>query len=446
MLRMALGILAMVTLTTGCSTHRAWLNTQPQRPSAPHGVAPSESRSMVAAVTLSGGGTRAAAFGLGVLRELKATPLDWDGRRTTLMDEIGFVSGVSGGSVLAAYYAAFGDATFDRFEREFLDVDLESRLLRMALVPQRLHHLSSPWFGRSHVVAEELDRLFQGKTLGDAASRPGAPELVITATDLRHGGAFEFSSDQLKALCVDWRQLPLSFAVAASAAVPVLLSPLTLQNHAGSCGEPVAMRPLSTRDFRSQLREAMAQSYQDAARRPYVHLVDGGVADNLGLRGLLDRFVAGGSIASGFAEAAPGSIRRLVLIVVNAERDVSEAIEHSDRVPTITQVLDSLVFGAGARETQTTLAILREDVARWSAEMETLRCEPGSPFAPDAELHVVVVSLSDVEDEQLRVELLRVPTSLALPVAEVRRLQQAGRRALRQSPDFQRLLRSLGHP
>lgn len=432
-------------LVSGCSTYRPWQNTTPAMPSPPHVVTPGEGRSLVAALTLSGGGTRAAAFGLGVMAELKRTRITWDGRHTSLMDEVGFIGGVSGGSVLAAHYAAFGDETFETFERDFLAVNIEGRLMRMALVPQRLHRLGSPWYGRSHVLAEDLETLFRGRRLGDAAARPGAPELVITATDLRHGAPFEFMPGVLGTMCIDWREVPLSFAVASSAAVPLLLSPMTLHNHAGRCGAGMPAPPAAPdTDFRSQLRAAAEAGYRDASAHPFVHLVDGGLSDNLGVRGLLDRFVADGSIARGFEGAPEGSIRRLVLLVVNAERDVSEAIEHSDHVPTTGQVLDTLVFGAGSRDTQVTLAILRQDVQRWSDELIALRGRPGSPFAADAELHAIVVSLRDVQDTATRNALLRLPTSLNLPLHDVRALQRAGAEALRGSAAFARLLRSLG--
>ena len=35
-----------------------------------------------------------------------------------------------------------------------------------------------------------------------------------------------------------------------------------------------------------ELKEA--EAYSDGARRPYIHLVDGGVSDNVGMRGVLD--------------------------------------------------------------------------------------------------------------------------------------------------------------
>jgi NTE family protein len=70
-----------------------------------------------------------------VLDELKATRFQLDGRSTTLLDEVGLISGVSGGSVLATYYAAFGDEVFTRFEPEFLKADFQASLIGYILEP-----------------------------------------------------------------------------------------------------------------------------------------------------------------------------------------------------------------------------------------------------------------------------------------------------------------------
>ena len=64
-------------------------------------------------------------------------------------------------------------------------------------------------------------------------------------------------------------------------------------------------------------------------------------------------------------------------------------------------------------------------------------------FAPNADIHVVMVNLSDVPIEQRR-RLLRVSTALTLPQDEVTELVRAGREVLRYSPDFQALVRDLG--
>lgn len=438
-------------LLAACSTTRPWLN-QPIDVESPapsvstvHVSAQEPAPSIVAAITLSGGGARAAAFGLGVLKELKDTRFEWEGRRTSVLDEAGLISGVSGGSVLAAYYAAFGDETFTRFERDFLLADFQAGLLAQAVSPGSLYRLSSPWFGRTHLLEEKLNGLYQGKTFADLQARRRGPRLLVTATDLTTGAPFEFTPEQFALICSDLNSVPLSFAVAASSAVPILFSPITLKNYAGACPQSlqVANAASNNGNLEARLLRASLQSYLDVENRPYLHLVDGGLIDNLGVRGLLYRTAAGGSLDANFQNLPPGSVRKIVLISVNSERDIAERIDRSDRVPTIGQVLDSLVFGAGSRATKETIAAMHENTRRWTDELTALRGRSGSPFAPDAEIHIISVSLRDVKDEKLRTQLLQVPTAFTILPLQVRQLEAAGRFALRESPEFQRLRDSL---
>lgn len=433
-------------LLAGCSSFHPWENQRAHGEEIRVRTSRAAEQPVVAVVALSGGGARAAAFGLGVLRELKATEFTSHGRPTTLLDEVTLISGVSGGSILAAHYAAFGDESLTRFESEFLLNDFEGTLVHLALSPVRLFRLSSPWYGRSNVLADRLDALYRGRTFGDLHARPRGPDLVVTATDLSTGAPFEFTPQQFALLCSDLGSVPLSFAVAASSAVPLVLSPMTLRNFAGTCDSPSAV-PLAAEDnFRTRLMRAHAQSYLDAEKRPYIHLVDGGLNDNLGIRRLLDRLVAGGSLSTPFRDAAPGSIRKLVFIAVNSERDPGESIDQSDRVPTIGQVVDSLLFGSGGQITQVTLAIMSDDTKRWRRELAEQRGTPGSPFAADAELHAINISLRDVEDSGLRHMILTVPTAFTIDPEQVRHLIEAGREALRRSAEFQQLRRSLAGP
>lgn len=451
-----LSTLIAAALLAGCSTLHPWGNApalQGRAPVAgPPGTRPDnlEKRSIVAALTLSGGGARAAAFGLGVLRELKATRFVWEGKETTLLDEVGLISGVSGGSILAAHYAMFGDETLTRFEPDFLLENFDGDLIRRVLSPSRLRELTSPWYGRSNVLEERLNVLYRGRNFGDLALRTRGPALMVTATDLTTGAPFEFTHEQFALICSDLNTVPLSFAVAASSAVPLLLSPMTLRNHAGSCVQPPLSTPGNTvsteADYRTRMLKASAESYIDVRERPYLHLVDGGLADNLGLRGLLDRVVATGSIQDSFRDMAPGSIHKLILIAVNSERDLAERIDQSDRVPTAAQVMNALLFGAGSRVTQMTLAMLEDDLRRWNEELKRHRGAPDSPFAADAEIHVISVSLRDVPDPERRRLTLRVPTAFTIAPADVRLLQDGAREALQRLPAFQRLRRSLGAP
>lgn len=438
-------------LLAACSTTRPWLN-QPITAESPKPSfmpvqvsAQEQTPSMIAAITLSGGGARAAAFGLGVLKELKATQFEWEGRTTSILDEVGLISGVSGGSVLAAHYAAFGDDTLTNFERDFLLADFQSGLVAQAVSPSTLYRLTSPWFGRTHVLEEKLNGLYQGKTFADLQSRQRGPRLLVTATDLTTGAPFEFTPEQFALICSDLDNVPLSFAVAASSAVPILFSPVTLKNYAGSCPQSlyVANAARNDNNLEARLLQASLQSYLDVENRPFLHLVDGGLVDNLGVRGLLYRTAAGGSLDASFQNLPAGSVRKIVLVSVNSERDIAERIDRSDHVPNIGQVLDSLVFGAGSRATKETLAAMNDNARRWTQELTALRGKHGSPFAPDAEIHVVSVSLRDAKNTKASQALLQVPTALTILPFQVRQLQEAGRVALRESPEFQQLRDSL---
>ena len=439
--------------TTACSTTRPWVNA----PLANGVVAPdpddvqalqaasADDFSIIAAVTLSGGGARAAAFGYGVLQALHQTPVLLGKRQTSLLDQVGVISGVSGGSIVAAYYAAFGAETFERFESDFLRKNFQDSLISFALKPGNLLDLSSPWFGRAQLLAQRLDELYRGKTYADMWARPGRPRLLVSATDLSLGSSFEFSWDQFTRICSDLGSVPLSFAVASSSAVPLALSPVTLRNYAGSCKLPDFMTVPSAdaSDYRSRMLRSQLLSYQDARARPFIHLVDGGVADNLGVRSLLERSLNSGGVRGATRKLPKGVVRKLVLITVNAERDPSERIDETDKVPSTLQVVDAMLFGTGARATQETLGLLDDIAQQWSREVSVASQDGQSAFAKDAQIYVITVNLRDASNASERTRLLQIPTAFTIPQDDVTRLIEAGRDVLQASPRFKELLQSL---
>ena len=155
--------------------------------------------------------------------------------------------------------------------------------------------------------------------------------------------------------------------------------------------------------------------------------MDGGLVDNLGVRSLLDHTIARGSLRQSFAHLPPGSVHRVVLVSVNSERDLGDRLDDSDRVPGTRQVLDALVFGAGSRTTTETSAMVVDAAHRVTKELMADRGNAGSPFAADAQLHVISVSLRDVPDETMRQQLLQVPTAFTILPLQVRELREAGR-------------------
>lgn len=447
-------MLAAVTLLSACSTLRPWINT-PMQPNQVDAVHINETRdpSLVMAVTISGGGARAAAFGYGVLRALDDVHFEWNDKHLTLLDATDLISGVSGGSIVATYYAAFGRERLPRFESEFLQRDFQGGLVSLLMHPGSLHDLTSPWYGRSNLLQTQLDELFRGMTFADLEKRPRHPQLIVTATDLTRGNGFEFTWDQFALICSDLGNVPLSFAVAASSAVPIALSPLTVRNFAGQCPAEVAatvtraagMDPGAEASYRQRMYRAQINEYLDAGARPFIHLVDGGLADNLGVQRLLDRALLSGGLRETFREVhiPPGSVRKVVLVVVNAEREPTRNLDQIDEVPGMLDVADALLFGAGARATNETQEYLRDVVQAWHREIEApVRSAGADAFARGAEIHVIRVNLHDAPIEQRR-SLLRVETAFSLPPQEVDALIEAGRQVLHASPDFKALVRAL---
>ncbi|WP_180125617.1 patatin-like phospholipase family protein [Rhodoferax sp. BLA1] len=438
--------LMVLLLLSGCSSLRPWQN-QPMKPygdreAALRDAAPTQDRKMLMLVSLSGGGARAAAFGYGVLDALRQTQVPWQGNSINLIDELDLISGVSGGSIVAAYYAAFGNETFPAFENQFLRKNFQDNLVSYALKVRNLYDLTSPWFGRSNLLERRLDELFKGKTFGDLTERPGHPGLLVSATDLSLGSGFEFSWRQFSLICSDLNSVPLSFAVAASSAVPIALSPMTLKNYSDTCDQPVTLASSEADAYRVRLLRDSQRSYLDASTRPYIHLVDGGLVDNLGLRSLLDRSQADGGLRSAVGPMTDTPIEKLVIIAVNAERAASENIDSHDEVPTTLQVMDALLFGTGGRATQETLELLRDTVQAWRQELRKRSAD--DPFAPDAKIYVINVNLSDAPEMAERRVLLQIPTAFSLPNDDVTRLVAAGGRVLRSSKEFQSLLKDLG--
>lgn len=197
-------------------------------------------------LTLSGGGFRAAAFHLGVLRQLKARQL---------LDKVDLLSCVSGGSIAGAFLA------LNWHDPEVLDKLEHYLATRSIAVGSVIGGMLDPFHTRLDKLAETYDRdLFHGKTLGDLAE---GPRTYLNATNLATGNMFTFVAGgggksemgEYELGFVDAPGFPIARAVAASSAFPPVFPPLRLD----------------------------ATVYAHAAKCDYVTLSDGGLYDNLGV-------------------------------------------------------------------------------------------------------------------------------------------------------------------
>jgi NTE family protein len=191
------------------------------------------SADMALYVAFSGGGTRAAAFSYGVLEELRDTRYTVNGQSTRLLDEIDGISSVSGGSFTAAYYALFGDQIFDDYEDIFLRRNVQKTLIVKLFNPVNWVRGLFAGLNRTEMAIDFYDKnIFRGSTYADVYAA-GGPALGINATDLSIGARFTFNQEQFNLLCSDLSSFSVARAVAASSAVPVAFTPITIKNFSG---------------------------------------------------------------------------------------------------------------------------------------------------------------------------------------------------------------------
>jgi NTE family protein len=415
---------------------------------------PGNSESLSLYLTFSGGGTRAAALSYGVLEELRKTEVVIDGRKRRLLDEVDGISSVSGGSFTAGYYGLFGDRIFEDFESKFLKKSIQGALTRRTLLnPINWFRLYSDTFDRSDLAAEYYDKhVFEGKTFGDIAARKG-PFIMMNATDMTNGLRIGFDQDVFDVICCDLSRFPVARAAAASSAVPILLSPITMRNYAGTCGFkiPKGFEEMFERRSTSERQLFLANNiapFLDSQKKPYIHLVDGGVADNLGLRAVLERVIARGSVWELIKGTPRENVNKVVFVVVNAETQPDTKWERSEGVPPIGAMMSAYSSIGIERYNQETIALLKESVKSWADEIKAQRCKGGAvSTAPgscgDIQFYVVDVKFDELKDETERMYFKRLPTAFTLPPEQVDQLRDVAHRLLVNSEEFQRFLGDL---
>ena len=463
----SLSIAALLLLLGGCAT-------RPINPPLTHVDADSgytfqtrqkhfKSQDNLVILAFSGGGTRAAAFSYGVLEFLRRTEVVGPkGNKVRLLDAVNVITGVSGGSFTALAYGLYGEKLFDDYEQRFLKRNVQGEIIARALNPAYWGDLSSPGWGRSELAAQLYDEiLFKGATFGDL-DRGDGPLILASATDISTGVRLGFNQAIFNVLCSDLDAMQLSRAAAASSAVPVVLSSVTINNYGGTCNQAPppwikhfldsANPPRPAARVIRELRDAAA--FSDGAHRPYIHLVDGGVSDNVGMRSVLDALQL---IEALHDDGQPGPldyVRRIIVFVVNS---LSAPPTNWDESETPPGAFDILLKASGVpidHYSYDSVELLKDIAARWRRDRrirDLAGCSTNKDAAictairvPAAEIYAIDVSFGALEDKAERDYLNEQPTSFTLPAEAVDRLRAAAGTIILASPEFQRLLKDAG--
>jgi NTE family protein len=404
-------------------------------------------------LAFSGGGTRAAAFSYGVLEALRETPATIAGRRGRLLDQVDAISGVSGGSFTALGYGLYGDRLFEVYEPQFLKRDVQGELIGDVFNPGNWPALLFGGDNRSDLAARYYDRiLFHGATYADL-KRPGSPLVIVSATDFSTGSRFTFTQGNFDLICADLARLQLAVAATASSAVPVAFAPVTLRNWGGTCGlelpewigDHSALNPGNALSLRQRLAEITA--LQDSATWPWLHLVDGGISDNLGLRAFIDLLEAIQVREDVRRQLGLGRVRRVVLIVVNA---LSSSPPQWGRSPIGPGILDAILQATSVpidRNSMDSILLMQAMIERWKLQDEIraleARLDHATPPTAPIAFFPIVIDFDAIPEPAERNFFNALPTTFALPDDTVDRLRAIAGTLLRSNATFQRLLRSL---
>lgn len=406
--------------------------------------------SIVVVLTFSGGGTRAAALAYGVLEVLRGTPIAWEGAERTLLDEVDVISSVSGGSLPAAYYGLFGDRIFEDFPEEVLYKNIQGSLIKQLLFPRTNFELFSPFYTRTDIMARRFGREFFGeKTFGDLSAAGRRPFIVINATDIASGTRFEFTQDQFDHLYSDLNSFPIGYAVAASAAFPGAFPPLTLRNYerGADYALPAWEKEILSAEDPDHWTYDYARSLQtyDKAGRRFIHLTDGGLADNLGLLPVIQ--VLRQSIGShpGLPAGRFTGVKKVLIVTVNAETSVDRGWDARQSplglIATLLAAGTTPLSNFTRAQVEYIRLLLRNYELQGLLDFGGTDANGQKPAGP--ECRFVEVSFAGIDDPAERDVLDNLPTSFKLEREEVDLLRAAAAKILAGHPDFQGFIAGL---
>lgn len=404
------------------------------------------------ALAFSGGGMRASAFSYGVVESMMQEKTA-DGKN--LADKVDFVSGVSGGSVTAAYLALKGPEEFYHFREDFLDKNAEENLITDVTFSSLARVLTYGGANdRSAFPVWLDDHVFHGATYGDVMQKR-RPVLWISASDVFNRTPFVFSDITFRPICSDLSKLKLADAVAASAAVPGAFTPINLESFAGQCDwQPASWVTKHDLYYSQKAILETFRRYRDVDNLRYIKLLDGGLTDNFGVQGVaLTRLSAGEEYAP-LAKERAIKLKRLLFLVVNSGRGPvnGEWNKRADN-PSVVSLVNAVTDTAIDSNTRTTYDFFKSVMKQWHEDLVKWRCslpkkEVNELLGADAkgwkcdnvQFYVSQISFEDTGENEARLD--NIPTNFVLPKEDINFLIDSADVALKNNKMFNAFLDS----
>ncbi|MDN5788095.1 patatin-like phospholipase family protein [Pseudorhodobacter sp.] len=456
-------LIFLTALLAGCAAWNAPLNTALETGTNAALVDPDSAASgeddIYIGLAFSGGGTRASAFAYGMAEALRETGVSVK-TPNGLLDNVRLVSGVSGGSVTAAQLGLYGPQGLIGYREKYLLTDAEKYMANSLFNPLTVAKgIAGGANGRDSFGRYIDEVLFKGATFGDLRKRSHI-KTWINATDIANASQFLFSPETFDALCSDLSRLPIAEAVAASAAVPLVFTPIVLQVHQGKCAykEPdwltaARFNPEASAAMRAHARAL--ESYSDPEKVKFVKLLDGGITDNFGTTGLAVERARAQAPYAPMTAAEAVRLKRLLFLVADAGVQHDYSWTQTAKGPGGPGLGAAVANAAISSATRSGYDAMRGEMKRWQEDLIEWRCAlpahevrrlrgaaPGAWDCADVKLFVGMANFDGV-DPAMHKALNKVPTRLRLKPEEVDLVIEAGRIATRNAPEFNGFVQSL---
>lgn len=390
-------------------------------------------------MTFSGGGVRASALTYDVLELLKHAKYSWKGETHSLVEDVRVISSVSGGSVTAAWFGLKGPDQLEDLNADFLTQPNMGEMIATGLSPVTLARLAGPSYARIDILREYLDdKLFKQATYRDMYARPGAPLVILNATDMSTGDVFDFTPERFDDICSDLGSLSLATGVASSAAFPVALTPMTLKNWSEGCTQRKPDPAIAVNLDNPQSRFVSPSDFMEAQRaqrmrsnqQEYVHLLDGGLADNIGATSALTSLFGLRYSNDALFKLNTGKIKNLVIIAVNARSDADQDLDTQSSTPGIFSVIGSVIGVPINSASRGSMMRLSERLDELKSAVQQLKAAAGNDAGP-AFLYGVQIDfdqfdITDPSQVTLRHAVKNIATSWSIDATDLAELKSGG--------------------
>jgi NTE family protein len=179
------------------------------------------------------------------------------------------------------------------------------------------------------------------------------------------------------------------------------------------------------------------KTYLDPKTKPYIYLIDGGVSDNLGVRGIVESLIARGGIHESLRALGLQQTRRVGIVIVDAKTEEKARWQLLDEVPgigTILGVSSTIMINKYNFET---IEFLHHVARDWTHDDEIHGQKP-------IDFYITHIAFDTLPDEKERDYFNSVPTSFSLEEEQVDRLREVAAKLLYTDKDFRRFVEDLG--